>query len=528
MLVFPTLAACFACVCYIISLRVKYCKKRKPKFTAESIKSRVYNLSSLLIFSLYAGLSTKIFLLFKCKEIQGKFYLTSDYRVVCFEDTWWNFGAVAIFCILVYVIGIPLVQFILLIKNRKHLHESRTIDHKAHRLVKKQFGSIYKYFNEDCFYFELVDLMRRLILTGGLILVGEHSVAQMLLGILTALIWFSVVALKFPYKAYWDNILQLVLSFGLLLSLVSGMALKLYAMEVTHGRDGPIAVNALNNSFEQKFFDALLVTICIICICTGLFALIITMPGGKTFFVTYFHHLDNSKHGQILRWVEKQKLVIKWLGEKQVANVLETTENSLKALMVEKVQQKQIKRRSTLQNNAKQKDQSTVYPIALLRHLYKKKPSVADFAKLKMEAAVQQKRKMMRKMMLPAALSEKKPLRGGTKSVEDQVANLENSIEHENIIRKQSTDAHLASRRKSLQMRIQRRKSTRSGHGNNVQIRPVNKVNQTRNVRAEAESNYQTVNVRAEAESTNYSPKGDSDDDEYEILSDENDSEEYT
>ena len=78
-----------------------------------------------------------------------------------------------------------------------------------------------------------------------------------------------------------------------------------------------------------------------------------------------------------------------------------------------------------MQNNAKQKDQSTVYPIALLRHLYKKKPSVADFAKLKMEAAVQQKRKMMRKMMLPAALSEKKPLRGGTKSAEDQVANLE-------------------------------------------------------------------------------------------------------
>ena len=135
---------------------------------------------------------------------------------------------------------------------------------------------------------------------------------------------------------------------------------------------------------------------------------------------------------------------------------------------------------------------------------------------------------MMRKMMLPAALSEKKPLRGGTKSVEDQVANLEKSIEQENIIRKRSTDAHLTSRRKSLQMRIQRRKSTKSGHGNNVQIRPVNKVNQTINVRAEAESNYQTVNIRAEAESTNYSPKGDSDDDEYEILSDENDSEEYT
>ena len=77
-------------------------------------------------------------------------------------------------------------------------------------------------------------------------------------------------------------------------------------------------------------------------------------------------------------------------------------------------------------------------------------------------------------------------------------------------------------------MRIQRRKSTKSGHGNNVQIRPVNKVNQTINVRAEAESNYQTVNVRAEAESTNYSPKGDSDDDESSLAILSDDSEEYT
>ena len=144
MLIFPTLGACFLLVRYLIALRIKHVKFIVPKFTIESIKTRAYKLASLLIFGLYAGLSTRIFLLFKCKKVQDHYYLTSDYRIKCYEGVWWNYGGVAIFCILVYVLGIPIIQFALLMKNRKNLHLSQSTDIKAHRIVNKKYGEIYK------------------------------------------------------------------------------------------------------------------------------------------------------------------------------------------------------------------------------------------------------------------------------------------------------------------------------------------------------------------------------------------------
>ena len=73
-------------------------------------------------------------------------------------------------------------------KSEKNLHLSQSTDIKNNRIVNKKYGEIYKHYTEDCFYFELIDLTRRLILTGGLILIGEHSVVQVLLGIITALV----------------------------------------------------------------------------------------------------------------------------------------------------------------------------------------------------------------------------------------------------------------------------------------------------------------------------------------------------
>ena len=218
MLLFPVIAfmACF--VLGIIYLRSKFCCKR-PRFTLESVKTRLYTFATLTCFGLYTGISTRIFRLFKCREIDDIYYLTADYSMECYVGGWWNYGIIAIICMFIYVLGIPLAQFILLWQNRHHLHEESSLDHQSHRLVKKQFGSIYANYTEECYYFDLLDLLRRLILTGGLILVGEHSIVQALLGILTCISWLVIVSIKFPYKAYWDNILSIILSKRVQLSL---------------------------------------------------------------------------------------------------------------------------------------------------------------------------------------------------------------------------------------------------------------------------------------------------------------------
>ena len=477
MLLFPTLGACFVFVRWLISLRLKHIKFIPPKFTNESIKTRAYKLASLTVFGLYAGLSTRIFLLFKCKKVQDHYYLTSDYRIKCYEGVWWNYGGVAILCILIYVLGIPIMQFVLLIKNRKHLHLSQSTDMKAHRIVHKKFGEIYKHYTEDCFYFELIDLTRRLILTGGLILIGEHSVVQVLLGIITALVWFTLVALNFPYKAFWDNVLQLVLSFGLLLSMISGLALKLYVLEKQISRKKVIAAKSFDDTLEQKIFDVLLVGMCIICICIGCFSLLVTLPWGKQHFAKYFIHLGKSKRSEMMRWVERQNVLLKWLDMEEVKKTLDKAERSLKASMRKAINEdNKLKRAMSIKGE--NSSSVRVYPISVVARAYKKKPSLADLAKVKMAAETRQRRRKLRRLMLPTTLSKSKWKDTSTKkitrsisaglsiarkgrekqSVRSEVHRIEETLDASNKRRRKSITM-METRRQSLRMRVSRRKS---------------------------------------------------------------------
>ena len=224
---------------------VAACRVRKPmpsknkkgtKFTRESAKSVFFKLTSLILYTVYVGVSTRIFRLFKCREIQGIWYLTSDYTVKCFQDDWNNTSAIAYVCMAVFVVGIPLGQFLVLHHNRMYIDEAACLDsvvaHRRHVRVKQQYGSLFKDYNVECYYYDLIDLGRRLVLTGGLIMVGgdENAVAQVFLGILVSVMWLCLVLQKRPYKSQWDTALSAMLSFVLVLTLVTGVCLRLFEL----------------------------------------------------------------------------------------------------------------------------------------------------------------------------------------------------------------------------------------------------------------------------------------------------------
>ena len=66
----------------------------------------------------YTSVSTSIFRLFDCSEVQGEWYLTADFTVRCFEGEWNTFMGLAVLGILVFTLGIPLGLFVLLRRNR--------------------------------------------------------------------------------------------------------------------------------------------------------------------------------------------------------------------------------------------------------------------------------------------------------------------------------------------------------------------------------------------------------------------------
>ena len=67
-------------------------------------------------------------------------------------------------------------------------------------------GSIYADYKDEAYYFEIIDLLRRLLLSGGLILMGSDSVGQIFLGIVVCAFWLVILVHLKPYKSEWDKV----------------------------------------------------------------------------------------------------------------------------------------------------------------------------------------------------------------------------------------------------------------------------------------------------------------------------------
>ena len=110
--------------------------------------------------------------------------------------------------------------------------------------------------------------MRRLMLTGGLIVVGgdDNAVAQVFLGIVICAMWLCLLIQKKPYRSNMDNWVAIILAGHLQLTLVSGMALKLY--DLTPGQD----------VYQRQGFGIVLVTVTILCLLLSLVSILASTP----------------------------------------------------------------------------------------------------------------------------------------------------------------------------------------------------------------------------------------------------------
>ena len=147
-----------------LAFGIVYATSKSSKvFSPESVKTQLHMLTSLVLYTLYVGVATRIFRLFKCRQIMSVWYLTSDYSVVCFEGEWISNSILAFVCMVAFVVGIPLGQFFALWSNRKYLDKSRLKsdeDYHTHLKVKQKYGSIFEAYTADCYYYDLIDLVR--------------------------------------------------------------------------------------------------------------------------------------------------------------------------------------------------------------------------------------------------------------------------------------------------------------------------------------------------------------------------------
>jgi hypothetical protein len=106
-----------------------------------------YQLLLLGVLFLYPGLATSIFSVFRCKYIDGidGRVLVADFSIRCDEPTHNLYLVVAGAFLGLYILGIPLFMFLMLWRNRKHLHaqEGEQEATKEHLAVKAKYGGLY-------------------------------------------------------------------------------------------------------------------------------------------------------------------------------------------------------------------------------------------------------------------------------------------------------------------------------------------------------------------------------------------------
>ena len=142
-MVLPVLLMLSVLLAYVCS---RCCLKNKKEKLQRGIELK-YQLLLLGVLFLYPGLATTIFSVFRCKTIDGidGQVLVADFAIQCYETTHNLYLIVAGAFMLLYILGIPFFMFLVLWRNRKHLHakENEKEATKEHLAAIARYGGLY-------------------------------------------------------------------------------------------------------------------------------------------------------------------------------------------------------------------------------------------------------------------------------------------------------------------------------------------------------------------------------------------------
>jgi hypothetical protein len=119
--------------------------------SSEKRKRGVELMSQMLILGvllLYPGLATRIFTVWRCKDIEGVHgrVMVADFAIQCDIGAHIVYSGIAFACLCLYIIGIPLMMMVVLWRNRRHLHDETS---NRHEIVKTSLGGLYLQYEKE-------------------------------------------------------------------------------------------------------------------------------------------------------------------------------------------------------------------------------------------------------------------------------------------------------------------------------------------------------------------------------------------
>lgn len=171
--------------------------------TLNTVQHKHLSAVLLLTFLVYSSVSSTLFQMFACESLDdGKKYLRADYRIECTSAKHKALQLYAGFMIALYPVGIPLFYSVLLFRFRDILagENARERDERV-----RPTSELWKPYKPGCFFYEVIECMRRILLTGAVVFIyPEWPQAQIAVTLMMAVLFVFVSEILAPYASKWD------------------------------------------------------------------------------------------------------------------------------------------------------------------------------------------------------------------------------------------------------------------------------------------------------------------------------------
>ena len=191
----------------------------KIKFTTLNWTNLCFKNAFVLLLLVHPAISSAILKIFKCRLIDGKYFLDADYTKECLTPEWFLWATIASVFLVIYICGIPLLTLFVLLKN-KHNFESED--------VFERYGFIFSTYSGRCFYWEIIEIVRKLFLVGVIIFIAPGTALQIAVALAVCFLALVINEKAEPFEDKSDHWLQSGALYQLCVMLFAGLLYKYY------------------------------------------------------------------------------------------------------------------------------------------------------------------------------------------------------------------------------------------------------------------------------------------------------------
>jgi hypothetical protein len=215
----PILGTALLFIAFAVELAYKYRRlkaknekvlRKQTVMLIDDLRFRYFSLFLTMTYFVLPSTTTSIFQMFLCEnvdpeDVNSSFadtYMVADYSIKCSSQRY-TFGMIwAIIMIFVYPIGIPAYYFWLLYRYKESIKDRPDEEDANGNGVDpetKMLEFLYSSYHPRYWYFEVVETMRRLMLTAIIAVIATGSSSQIVCAMMLAFVFLKVYVYCSPY-----------------------------------------------------------------------------------------------------------------------------------------------------------------------------------------------------------------------------------------------------------------------------------------------------------------------------------------